>query len=1434
MTIKYSTAEYADQKYDMMERINNLFKRGFYEKGGCMRTILSQRKIKAALVLIALLISTLIAIQGGYMKMLADELYPDGKAMVANLVNNGDAYTGGSQDAPKVPKYEKFELTFDIKYPDGTDPNANPYWPYDPSPTANTAAHPEAVPAGAGISVDGLFLAPGKTDWAQAVVQPAFYYQDYERNDKLYEWYKRDWLYPKGNPLWKVRFAPTQEGNWQYKIRVTDATGRVVYNPATEGKPSSFSTVAGTSRGFVQNSPTDYRYFQTSDGNYLNLVGLSDATSQTLDMDKLYPKYKENKINLIRPWWQGSQGPILFGISGQGGIPGWGGVQLTGENTKPGQVFSGIIKTDPNNPSQVVSTGANVKPGKTYKFSVSVKTDNLTGTDGFGLGLSVFPDYKTARDGLTTDDLTPTKLTGTHDWTTLSGTFQTTGSPVGGPDQWTVDFLNLYAKNMTGGTIYYTDFSVKEDLGSGNFGPELINFSNFNAHQSVQQKMAWIADYQTESAKANDIYLKVVLEEKQDAVFSRIGEDGKFSEASDNNVYANPTHASRVYQEYYWRYITARYGYSTAIQSWEFVNEGDPFNGAHTNAVQAMAQYFQANDPNRHLASTSNWHSYPSKEMWQDAPTTGYTDWHQYVGLQTGTDLQYYLGWKRESWGLGDGDGSSRNAFALSDTEYHSAPNSFYVNNTTGLDQRGESYPVAITGGHDYTVKYWIKARNLSRADEYHTPTMTWTLKSGWWGSDAMPWGMSSSAADFDKKDWSNWREESFTISAPPNAKYLSLMPSTYYVKGEVWFDDITIHDDTANINLDVPNGNFDSARLDHDSALINYSMGTQVGGKTNRVIEKPAIRGEVGISGNKIYGDTYKDLGYVGQNQQLTDDTTGVWYKKAVWSQINPYGVIDLWWWRDNIEKNNLYHYSKAYQNFMTDIPLSNGNYDNIRSTVSNPNIRAWGQKDLINNKAHLWIDNVKSNWKNVVDGVAIPPTNGTVTISGLKDGNYTVEHWDTSSGLINSKEELSSSGGALALTVSNLASDEAVKIYPAAGGAPAPADTTPPSAPSDVKLTAHSLGSMSFSWSPSTDNVGVKGYLLFMDGTEKSNTAETTATVNDITCYNCGITVTVAAYDAAGNYSDESTNLYVISDSPPDTTAPTSPANLTPGTITTDSISFTWSTSTDDKGVDGYKIFRNGAQVSSSSLASYNDTGLSPDTAYVYAVSAYDVAGNESAKSSTISPKTLPLADVTPPSIPSGLTLVSKSTTSANISWIASTDNIGVAGYKVFRNSVQVGAATTSSYTDANLSPNTAYSYSISAFDAAGNNSDKSTLLSVTTDNIRTQGNTELDVQVISASNYIKNATVSIVSNGQVLQTAVYNNRMAYYVFPKYVQKGAIYSVRISAPGYYTRTVDVNTSDATLKYGSKTTYVKFVRVTMSKTSYLYNFWTTTLNLFK
>ena len=90
------------------------------------------------------------------------------------------------------------------------------------------------------------------------------------------------------------------------------------------------------------------------------------------------------------------------------------------------------------------------------------------------------------------------------------------------------------------------------------------------------------------------------------------------------------------------------------------------------------------------------------------------------------------------------------------------------------------------------------------------------------------------------------------------------------------------------------------------------------------------------------------------------------------------------------------------------------------------------------------------------------------------------------------------------------------------------------------------------------------------------------------------------------------------------PDTTAPSVPTDLTVTAASFSQINLTWTPSTDNTGVAGYRIYRNTQQVASTVSTSYLDGGLTTATEYSYAVTAYDAAGNVSAQSSTASTAT------------------------------------------------------------------------------------------------------------------------------------------------------------------------------------------------------------------
>lgn len=178
-----------------------------------------------------------------------------------------------------------------------------------------------------------------------------------------------------------------------------------------------------------------------------------------------------------------------------------------------------------------------------------------------------------------------------------------------------------------------------------------------------------------------------------------------------------------------------------------------------------------------------------------------------------------------------------------------------------------------------------------------------------------------------------------------------------------------------------------------------------------------------------------------------------------------------------------------------------------------------------------------------------------------------------------------------------------------------------------------------------------------------------------------------------------------------PPDLNAPTVPTSLVGAQKNGRAASLSWGTSTDDRGVANYEVYRNGVRVATSAGTSFNDSGLLENTSYKYAVTACDAANNCSAKTAEITVLTGTFVpDTTPPTVPTGFTGKGATTATVLLTWTASTDASGVvASYNVFKDTVKLGSTATLQFTAGGLSPGESHKYAVQACDDSGNCSAK-----------------------------------------------------------------------------------------------------------------------------
>ncbi|WP_339322412.1 fibronectin type III domain-containing protein [Paenibacillus sp. FSL W8-0194] len=108
----------------------------------------------------------------------------------------------------------------------------------------------------------------------------------------------------------------------------------------------------------------------------------------------------------------------------------------------------------------------------------------------------------------------------------------------------------------------------------------------------------------------------------------------------------------------------------------------------------------------------------------------------------------------------------------------------------------------------------------------------------------------------------------------------------------------------------------------------------------------------------------------------------------------------------------------------------------------------------------------------------------------------------------------------------------------------------------------------------------------------------------------------------------------------------------------------------------------------------------------------------------------ETAPGSDQEAPSVPGSLAAGEVTSGSVKLTWSASTDNVAVTGYNVYRDGTKAGSTNSVSYTDSGLAANTAYKYTVTAFDAAGNESGPSAAV-----NVKTLGATPPQEQAVLA---------------------------------------------------------------------------------------------------
>ncbi len=537
----------------------------------------------------------------------------------------------------QVAKYSKFEVMFQI----GSTVAQNLQWPYDPGA-------PPGIPAGVGISVDVLFT---PDNWQTVYPQPAFYYQQFldETRDG------KPWFYPTTSFSWKGRFSPNKPGTWQFKIRAQDAGG------SSESQPQSFSVVDSSDPGFLRVSGRDPRYFEFDNGNYF--AGLGYQASNLTEAG--FRTMQQNGIQLIRMWWTadsifGSQWNPYYESRNTylGYVPRTGVLAFTDDLTGQTSIKMRIDYEPTGNVDwfdgcRVVGlwgTPTEVKPNTNYRIKVTYRGFNITGPrnpafSNYGFVVKTGGQLNMSFEGGSGTVLSNYGLDTPSSWGSLDGSWSSGANNFLPP-------VFFVMENVTNGQVYVDTISLREDLGGGNLGPEIMHKPSMEHQNYFQQHSSYLIDKVMAWAEQYGVYIKPVILEKGEKIERKIGYDGNFAPDNDAFFYGDYRNVGKVrwLQQTWWRYLQARWGYSTRIHSWELCNEGDPVSDRHYAMTDEMGKFMHARvfgtavgasdgikapytHPNAHMVTTSFWHSLPADQFWANTryPNVDYVDVHAYI-----------------------------------------------------------------------------------------------------------------------------------------------------------------------------------------------------------------------------------------------------------------------------------------------------------------------------------------------------------------------------------------------------------------------------------------------------------------------------------------------------------------------------------------------------------------------------------------------------------------------------------------------------------------------------------------------------------------------------------------------------------------------------------------------------------------------------------
>jgi hypothetical protein len=424
---------------------------------------------------------------------------------------------------------------------------------------------------------------------------PAFFEQPYERLLLDRSGRKAEWLYPTGQPCWRVRYTPVEVGKHLAAAVLQEPAG--VHRSA----PVALECVVAPGRGFVRVSKQDARFFELDDGSPFFPIGQNVAfigESQHLDTERareVFRKMAAQGANFARVWACAEDWALAIEAKRSAWGRSWGGKTPLVPTPQDGRDDTNrlCIGLGGAQPAQVTVSPTRplaVKPGVTYRLSGAVMTEA-------GSGLTIEPATGAASARLGSD--TP------RQWKVFAHTFET-----GANQRWLGE---LRLRCSGGGSVWLRDLSLREAGG----GPELLGEADPNrlVRGLYHQHDSQVLDQIVEAAAQHGIYLQLCLLTRD--LYRPFLRDPQ-----------SPEYRAAVSDaQKFFRHAVARWGYSPQVFAWEYFNENDP-NLPSELFHREVGFFLEATDPYRHLRTTSGWG--PAPRHWQH-PQLDMADLHWYL-----------------------------------------------------------------------------------------------------------------------------------------------------------------------------------------------------------------------------------------------------------------------------------------------------------------------------------------------------------------------------------------------------------------------------------------------------------------------------------------------------------------------------------------------------------------------------------------------------------------------------------------------------------------------------------------------------------------------------------------------------------------------------------------------------------------------------------